>query len=164
MGQKEEYRKQARIEISVWIDPKRDGDLCDKFWYVDCARRDSSGAWHVVLGEEKIFYSATRLSEPDILAEEQNKDDEVDTESFDDLGLWCEAVLDEVKRAIQEYLHSSDLGYVRDWGVSVGEETYRILSGPRLEGWRYDPRRFIAEYTLIEARMRDSTEIWSQDE
>jgi hypothetical protein len=46
---------------------------------------------------------------------------------------------------------------LRSWRVSVGEETYRILNGERLEAWQQDPRRFLAEYTLIECELRETT-------
>ena len=163
MGQREQYREKARGEVSAWIDPEREGDLCDKFWYVDCIRQDNTNAWHIILGEEKIFYSATRLCETEIVPDNPEELQEADPVSFDELALWCEVVLDEVKRAIQRYLESVGPYHIRDWGVSIGEETYRLLNGPRLDGWRQDPRRFITEYTLIEARMRESTEVWSDD-
>ena len=159
MTQENSYREKANAEIHTWIDLKKRGDLQDKFWYINSVRRDADGLWHVNLGEEQIFYSATRLSEKEGESQSEGSAEVLNPEdvSFDDLGERCEAVLDEVKRAISKYLTSTGEGRVKSWRVSVGESTYRILNGERLEAWQRDPRRFLAEYTLIESELRQTT-------
>ena len=159
MSRESSYREKAIAEVSAWIDQDRQGDLHEKFWYVDCARRDEDGTWHIILGEEQLFFSATRLCEP-----EEESSESVSSESpsrvvgtFDDLELRCQMVLDEVKRAVTRYLDATGQGTVKSWRISVGEETYRILNGERLGAWQEDPRRFLAEYTLIESELRDTT-------
>lgn len=159
MKRQDLYRERAVAEVSTWIDPTRDGDLSDKFWYVESARRDAEGAWQVVLGEEQLFYSAARLSVSD---EETRSDKSADLpatgqDSFEDLRQRCQIVLDEVKRVITRYFSSSGCGTVKNWRISVGEDMYRILTGDRFKAWEQDPRRFLAEYTLIESHLRDTT-------
>ncbi|MFH1740646.1 MAG: hypothetical protein ABIH23_16680, partial [bacterium] len=159
MTQENSYREKANAEVHTWIDLKKRGDLQDKFWYINSVRRDADGSWHVNLGEEQIFYSATRLSEKEGESQPERSPEAPNPEEilFDDLGERCEAVLDEVKRAISEYLTSTGEGRVKSWRISVGESTYRILIGDRLEAWQRDPRRFLAEYTLIESGLRETT-------
>jgi len=134
----------------------RVGGLRDKFWYVDDARVETDDSWHVILGEEQVFYSATRLAQMDG-KEPPASEEELSETSFEDLGQRCEAILDEVKNVIGEYLSSTGQGRVKSFRVSVGEATYRILHSERLEAWQRDPRRFLAEYTLIESEMRETT-------
>jgi len=150
------YREKARLEVQTWIELDRVGGLRDKFWYIDEARAEADGSWVVILGEEQMFYSATRLAQTDG-KEPPASDEELRETSFEDLGQRCEAVLDEVKNVIREYLSSTGQGQVRNFRVSVGEATYRILHAERLEAWQRDPRRFLAEYTLIESEMRETT-------
>ena len=151
------YREKAREEVLSRIDLSLPGDLRCKFWYIDSVRRDGDGSWHVVLSEEQILYSATRLLKNEDAPESDTDGvpSSIDEMSFADLGLRCDAVLDEVKRALKEYLSSSGEGRLKGLRVSVGESTYRMLNAERLEAWQRDPRRFLAEYTLIETGMRD---------
>ncbi len=150
------YREKARSEVQTWIELDRVGGLRDKFWYVDDARVETDDSWHVILGEEQVFYSATRLAQMDG-KEPPASEEELSETSFEDLGQRCEAILDEVKNVIGEYLSSTGQGRVKSFRVSVGEATYRILHSERLEAWQRDPRRFLAEYTLIESEMRETT-------
>ena len=159
MNRQDLYRERARAEVSAWIDVEREGNLPEKFWYIESARLNCNDSWHIILGEEQLFFSATRLCEPE--EETQSEDSEesptITEPSFTDLELRCQIVLDEVKRTVTDYLGSIGQGSVKSWRVSVGEETYRILNGERLESWQTDPRRFLAEYTLIESELRETT-------